>query len=179
MNQHETGTSSAIFDPVGRRKAELDSMGVPDDVHGAARPQYGYLSAKNFAYPDSNKSEGEAVDGYGHIVIRFKDQVRERSTVTFGDSWRLQSNDLGQASPLGSVGHQSIAAQDLAGAGDGVLDSYDAWRAKENMPYIEAQIQDGLSVDDIADVRFHRSQPPPPEMEALLKQRGIAWEYYG
>lgn len=174
-NQHEAGRSSgAIFDPPKRKMIESASMGVGADIVPESRPMYGYLSEKGFGFPPG----ADMAHKYGAITIQFRPQVKDRSTVSFGDSWSLASNKEAQASPAGAVGHQSVSPIYLQNAGGlAALDNYRSW-AGAKMPYIEAHVHDGLDASDIAEIRFPKGFVVSPKLEALLKKRGIAWSNY-
>jgi hypothetical protein len=175
-NQHEVGYSQALFDPKARRRVENESMGVPLDAHVASRPIYGYLAEKS--YKGLEQGDHQQTANYGSAIVRIKEKAMERSTVTFGDSWALQSQKTAIASPLGAVHHLSVPAQWVASEGEGVLDSSVAW-ANAGLPYIEAQVQDGLTVGDIAEIRYHRKQAPSQEVQDGLRAAGISWSLYG
>lgn len=80
-NQFETGSSQAYFDPSFRRALE-EGLGVDETVEGALRPKYGYVEGTIW-------DEAETLNilqGYGDVNVRFKDEVADRTTVSFGDT---------------------------------------------------------------------------------------------
>ena len=65
-----------------RKQAEADKMDMPKSAKAIDRPVYGYIS-----HPDRTLSGSyDRVDHYGNIQIKFKNTVKEKSTVSLGDS---------------------------------------------------------------------------------------------
>jgi DNA polymerase III epsilon subunit-like protein len=80
-NQFETGRSQAYFDPSFRRALE-EGLGVDETVEGALRPKYGYVEGTIWDEAETRV----IIDQYGDVNIRFKDEVADRTTVSFGDT---------------------------------------------------------------------------------------------
>ena len=111
------------------------------------------------------------LDGYGDARIRLKPEIRERTTVTFGDSGSDQEIP---ASSARSVSPYSVMAPTY----EALLGRYGK-RLHEVVTaevggYIEAQYHGGIKVTDIQDVAF--SKTPPPETIAALEKAGIPWK---
>jgi GNAT superfamily N-acetyltransferase len=79
-NQHETRTSlSGSYVPEIRSRAEQEAFGVSEDAPSQSYPKYGYV--------DNAKVPNEEMRTlYGDVTVTFKDSVKDRTTVTFGDS---------------------------------------------------------------------------------------------
>lgn len=171
LNQFEAGASKGIFAPKMRTKVETDGMGTPPDAAPPARPISAYLEKKGFAGAGAHKA-----DPYGKVAVRFKQHIRQRSTVTFGDSLSVISRGVAVATPLSKVGHQSVDVRDIqATNGTDMLDSIDDYNNKIGS-YIEVQVHDGLTLDDVEEVGF----PETPDMatQQALVARGIKWQVY-
>lgn len=80
-NQFETGRSQGYFDPSFRRALE-EGLGVDETVEGALRPKYGYVEGTIWDEAETRV----IIDQYGDVNIRFKDEVADRTTVSFGDT---------------------------------------------------------------------------------------------
>jgi len=80
-NQFETGRSQAYFDPSFRRALE-EGLGVDETVEGALRPKYGYVEGTIWDEAETRN----ILQGYGDVNVRFKDEVADRTTVSFGDT---------------------------------------------------------------------------------------------
>lgn len=169
-NQFQTGGSrAALFDPRGRIRAESAGMGVPEDAPPDQRPVYGYLSDGKVP------PEEEAAHGYGSIVVKLKDSVRERSTVSMGDSLQGATNGEFLASPAGKMSHLSVDPASLAAVGMDALDDYAKFNGKFRT-YIEAQTHGGVKADDIESVRFRRE--PPEAIKRRLAEMKVPWSVY-
>jgi Protein of unknown function (DUF3626) len=176
-SQFETGTSSGALDTRFRTKVETQVLGSKADLKPDERPIYGYLATKDHASSGSPAQEAKLA-GYGDAVIRLKPGVRDRATVTLGDSLArfdqvqarpAQRVDLTMA-PVESTNFQKVHKLLYEGVGKPgqQIDGLSA-----NVSYIEAQYHGGLKVGDIQDVRF-RSRPGS-EVQAALKRHGISW----
>lgn len=172
LTQHETGKSGGGVTAVDMRKdVEARGMGVPKDAPAQVRPVSAYLGRKDFA---TTQDDDRTVTGYGNVVMRLKDSVRDRSTVTHGDSLSEISQGNVMASPLRAVGHESLSAHELAYHGDKALDSPRAFRVAK--PFAEVQVHDGLNVSDIHEIGFHAE--PPAHVKDALASKGIPWRVY-
>jgi hypothetical protein len=155
-----------------RRLAEAVN-GTPEDTPADKRPIYGYVAVNGVepALEPGRKTPGiaerqgqeDVLSVYGKIQVVLRPKVRDRTTVTVGDS--LDELPYVRPSPIDNPSADSIGLHDL--------DSPDFTRTG----YIEAQVHDGVSVDDIAAVVFP-SQPSPATIEQL-KAHGIPWRVLG
>ncbi len=91
-NQHQTGSSSGIYDPNRRAmmedafiQAKLEAQYNPDpaSVANDVRPKYSYLSLQESRPELSIASYSKR---YGNVVALARDEVKVRSTFTPGDS---------------------------------------------------------------------------------------------
>jgi len=152
----------------------------------AGNPIYGFMGG------DEDKT-GSTIDklqemGYGGAVLTLNESVKEKSTLTFGDS--LNSN-VGYYMPehglsdkqLGEVFRPSVPfpANDKTKAYEAFARS--EWRtgatgksmkSKFKLAYVEAQIWGGVSVSDIKSVEF-RDKAPSAEIQSKLSSLNIPW----
>jgi hypothetical protein len=99
LNEHQTGTSGGTMDPALRAQSEDKYIRLnlePTYVDGIKNPvndvraKYSFLSF----YRDSTGQEHSTFDNqYGNIIVTFKDEIKDRSTFTPGDSL----SDVGNA----------------------------------------------------------------------------------
>ena len=160
--QFETGSSGGFYDPMVRTDAEEEGLGIPRDIPVAERPVYGFV-----AIPGESTATS-----YGDIEFRLKDSVKDRSTITAGDS-------------LGVFGDSAIGTP-VRKPGIGCLDRNVAairLRRWDWLGYIEAQIQGGLRTSDIDHVIVHdyggfgRKRGDFTGLEERLKAAKIGFEY--
>lgn len=166
--QFETGTTGGRYDPKLRLKSEESGLGVPNSVPAGERPIYGYF------HDDGKRAELAAQ--YGNVRFVLKDTVKQRSTLTLGDSLGPFAGIADQfavgtpAMKPGIEGADSKAGEYLAGRVDA--------------QFTEAQIQGGLRLGDVQKVVIHRAtlryQQEPERYQRLtdnLKALGISVEY--
>lgn len=168
-NQFQLGKSAAVYDPKGRAIAEARAMGVPMDTPHDQRPIYGYLSSSKIP------PEQEAAEGYGDFIVKLKPHMKERSTISFGDSFRGSTNNEFLSVSSTEASHNAIHPAAIAGAGLGSLDSIEAFNAKQKK-YIEAHMHGGVTPDDIESIRVKGE--PSAELRQRLDASGIKWESY-
>jgi len=154
-SQFEVGRSRGMFDPDTRANTERIRFGYeavwPDgnplnriEFPVEQRPIYGYIG---------DVWEDGATDHYGNVVIRLRDTVDARTTVTGVDSLIFGTRtEYSQAAAVPYVEPTIAMMSTLRGAAD-VLDS----RNLEDLglgEYIEAQVHGQVTLDDIAEVVF-------------------------
>ena len=89
-SQHETHSSDGFLNEEIRKNFEEHFFGCDETMRNEDRPIFGYLSdeddadGKGYAFGPGCAYDGP--DHYGRIAVRFKDEVRERTTMTFRDS---------------------------------------------------------------------------------------------
>lgn len=133
--QFETGRSRGYLSPETRSDAENKGLGFPSGVENnkRLRPIYGYIAGV-----------GSEASSYGEIELIFKKSVRNRTTVTCGDSLGgFQSHD---------VAGTPLIKPDIEGI-DG--SAYDVVRGKLRHEYMEAQIHGGAKISEVETVKFH------------------------
>jgi hypothetical protein len=165
--QFETEESKGTFSPAKRNTAERQGLGYPDGIsdNKTLRPVYGYISGA-----------GTEADTYGEIELVFKESVKNRTTVTCGDS-------LGGFLTSSLCGTPMLSP-DIEGMDGQVEKLYKGNFAKSNL-YMEAQIQGGAHISETATVKFHRQcfsadgiiLPEYYDVESKLLDMGIRVEY--
>jgi hypothetical protein len=152
LNQHDTGTSSGMYDPDWRSIQEYAVLDVPLNASPEERPIYGAVftdeqNDKDWNNLDANdpyaytlRVDNPNLEQYGSWRVELKDDVRERTTVTLGDS--LTTSRLAQ--PINS---------ELTEEAFTVMGGYRPSNTFINpSAYVEAQVHGGVSVDDIARI---------------------------
>ena len=142
--QFETATSNGYYDPTIRRAGEARSQSIPVSVNDAERPIYGYSSVDDF--DESIMTDG--VEQYGVIRFVLKDSVKQRSTMTLGDSLNRKSISM-KMNKTPSVSDVIRATEhDLRGNSMG-------WSGLEDymdFNYLETQIFGGVSMKDVEKI---------------------------
>ncbi len=142
--QYETGQTKGLIDWHGTRKtAERKMFGILDNSDPTERPIYGYMHPKDSA--GANDKE-KLLDTYGKVAVKFKGDIKKRTTFSYNDSLPFGNRNLGCPSSIENPQARSLEW---------------GWVKPdnlENMPYpgqyIEAQIHAGVSVNDIESVTF-------------------------
>lgn len=170
--QHDnTGFSGGYFDPEYRKNISKKMFGWEEEPKATDFEKYGYLSSK-----DTNKAYISNVAGnYGDVLIEFKDEVKDRTTLTFGDSLDdfygkspiptpMRDVDISTAM-FPSDGNDFLDFSEDLAAGkidDAVLDVLDY----SDVYYIELQYHGELTLADIKKVTISESN-----WEALPKKQ--------
>lgn len=157
--QFETGTSGGFFNPDGRKMVENRGLGTPELLSDWQRPVYGYFT-----------TEGHNASHYGAIEFVLKDSVKERTTYTLGDSL----HHFGTGQQTGGTAPRDRAAWDRH-----VDRYYGAKRPSAGVGYIEAQIQGGVSLKDVAKIVIHSESQDYSEIMDTFKAKGIKVEVDG
>lgn len=132
--QFETGKSGGELDTDLRQIAEFWGMGVPHDIDKTKRPLYGY-----FDVPNHRAAE------YGAVDFLLRDDVKDRTTIFLGDS-------------LDDFAHQAAVGTDIRNLDETLFTDENIKSLLENgtVPkYIEAQVHQGVSLADVAQVQLH------------------------
>lgn len=165
-------------------------FGVPDSIADADRPVYGILGQSGFAYGDTR--------------VFFKDEVKNRTTFTLGDSMDGQSSKVNWASDAASgnltrsdfwdsYGQttrllSSLGSEGLFSFGDAPKFEPKPLRGyNKSAPvvsslstfgygYVESQIHGGVKLSDIARIAFPPSYTITGPMQRQLDDAGIAVE---
>lgn len=185
-NQHETGSSSGWLDPELREDFESDYMGVDPDTPDSDKPIYGYASAEDARIED----EPIDLENYGGASLRLSDDVKERSTSTFGDSlganrgWEEGNRDLNfTPTPTADPDEKAFSLDRLPVGHD--EDTHLEMLQNADDPtdlemYNEMQVHGGIDADQIEEVRFNASKEfhksPDDELLDRLDEAGIPYE---
>lgn len=158
-NQHETHTSGGALDPEWRKRAEVNAIGE-ENWSPSTAPIYGYMDTEaNGMYPSAS--------WYGNAQVILKDEVRDRTTITANDSLFIFDSKSAVGTPLNNPGPE--------GLDDRILHNQGGYNQGE---YIEAQIFGGVTVNDIASVRFDRwTADNTPGLTTRLDELGIPYEF--
>lgn len=162
--QHEgvQPSEGVLKSKAARADAEALWFGIPEESDPKKRPVYGYVAVDGIGEP----SKEQRLDQYGRVRVVLKDNVRKRTTVSMGDSlnnkWRVLP------SPIENPNYRSY---------NGTLNRDGKIRytpsSFANVDYAEAQIHDGVSVSDIAEVVFENE--PSAALSAQLAASGVPW----
>ena len=148
--QFTTETSNGSYFPFARAAAELSMFNEPvSSVE--SRPVYGYV-VTNDRY-----IVGGAVEQYGSVRMVLKDDVRDRTTFTVGDS-------LMRGGPIPCPLTGEVSDDRKFAANHGALTELSFIQTSQ---YVEAQVHGGVTVDDIAEIHVpFRYLKPRAERES-------------
>lgn len=167
--QFETKTSGGQYAPDDRRKLEKKLFGYDEDTPDEERPIYGYVRDRTSDEPD-----GRFLDGYGGAEFRLTEEAKDRATFTYGDS--LAANpDVTRGgkpnvipSPVKDPNPRSADVKALQKIADG-----DVERPGDNSYYTEAQIHEGVTMEDVDEVVFQAL--PSDSIQSTLDDADIDW----
>jgi hypothetical protein len=137
-------------------------------VPGELRPIYGYIATSE--QPLGSPGKEHYLDQYGHVAIVFKDEVRRRTSFMVGDSLVDEAlavpfeSPNGDCFPLGPP----ITAMDIRQR-DPLSKGFGDW-----IPYVEAQIHYGASLQDVEYVVLAGSAAYDKDLIALLQKYDIS-----
>jgi hypothetical protein len=138
-----------------RIRLENGTWGIPKDVQ---QPLYGYMDRQiTIPRTTGNTLQDPSVSFYGEIQIILKDDVKNRTTITLGDSLNTNRTpvEINQALEGNLSNAQVSSAVDIG--------AYD---------YYEAQIHGGLSITDIKEIKLNGKTLSAADKQALL-EKGI------
>jgi hypothetical protein len=132
--QFETDTSPTVVAKQTRAVYETAVLDIHPGVDPAKRPVYGYMSVDN----PTQRSVGR----YGEIRFELKPDVKDRTSITFGDSLGhsvipIELNSADESQVFGAVAKYAPRYD---------VDDY------QDRKFIEAQIRGGVDVSEIAAV---------------------------
>ena len=184
--QYETGVSEGWNSPSLRRKFENEYFAIPTDLPDADRPVYGYMPLQ-----DETGKVRHPVQ-YGDQIVVLKPEVRDRATMTFGDSLdgeltgmsldedfddlpkdRLEAAFDGYESGP-AILHEMVGALDASDAVEFDLGGEEAG-VKNKWDYVEAQIHGGINLEDIEKVGINTDNENAKTMALALEKAGIPW----
>jgi hypothetical protein len=135
-----------------REKLENGTWGVPKDVQ---QPLYGYMERKlTIPRTTGNTLQDPSVSMYGQIQVILKDNIKNRTTITLGDSLNTKRTpvEINQALK-GNLSEAQVSSAVDVGAYD----------------YYEAQIHGGLSISDIKEIKLNGETLTIAERQTLLE----------
>jgi hypothetical protein len=135
-----------------RKSLENDTWGIPEN---APQPIYGYMDQKvTIPRETGNTLQDPSVTAYGDIQIILKDEIKNRTTITLGDSLNSKRTPVEINEALaGNLSNAQVSSAVDIGAYD----------------YYEAQIHGGLSITDIKEIRLNGLTISQAEKQALLE----------
>jgi len=160
--QFETGTSKGKLSFTDRAIAAEKGLGIPQNVSNELRPIHGLVK----------EGKCNAMD-YGKVQWVFKDTVRERTTVTFGNSLGGMHAGIQQGAPINKVNGAVF---------EGAGRIYDFVESGRIPKYIEIQIQGPVKLDDVAEILILKSQKGMPDADWVYneaKRLGIPVNWVG
>ena len=174
-NQFDTAESGGLLDNDLRAVNEFTTHGVPPNAKGADRPVYGFIGQPGREHPGSLMQ-------YGDVTLVLKDNARDRTTVTLGDSLntfstpvplkgRLTDRQVSDMTAVSAFSRSSNDYEMVASEGIAALSS--------GKIFMEAQISGGVSRSDISRIVFARRFHVPSEVASLresLADEGIEVE---
>lgn len=164
-----------FYNPEKRREIEAEHLGIPEQLPDVLRPAYGFMETDIERELSMPPTRGSAAENYGRVILRLRDSVRSRSTMSNGDSADFGLFGVPLDGELSD--EQILAAGRIAGsslhdatnlAEEAVAEALDRTYVPKgqnveldenlqdfNLPsYAEVQIHGGFSVDDIEEVSF-------------------------
>lgn len=168
--QFETGKSGGLLDNGKRATFEKKIFGIGDDVI-ENRPIYGYMNNANNYY------DNDMLDGYGKVIVKLDDSVKNRTTFTIGDS--LDTNQLGNTvnSVPTPVKNPNYRSGTYGGYMNLEYSTGDPLIKKGindyGLGYTEAQIHNGVSIKDIDEIIFKNK--PSSTLINKLKDNNVNW----
>jgi len=157
-----------------RMKMENEVFGLTSKSPLSERPVYGFVDQKGLR-------DDKEVMQYGDAKMVLNPDVKERSTVTIGDS--LDTSRAGWEAKFAVTTAPLLASdpnpKDIyypavsEMAIPKLLSSPDKLSGQSLGGYVEAQIHGGIKTSDIARVDFY--DKPSPEVEAALRDNGIPY----
>ena len=191
-SQFETGTSGGFFNPETRRYIEDKYMGIPKDTPDELRPIYGFQLGEG---EGDEVTRSGAAKAYGTIVVKLKDDVRGRTTMTAGDSLDHQLYGIPVDGDVTRERHLAAARRDysqiwdqakqgaMAEIVEDVLGGFYDWEepyediitAGASPHYNEIQVHGGLTLDNVEEIIYPSDWGDDlrNEIIALLDQANI------
>ena len=160
---HSVGYTAGLADRTVRIEVEHGVLGVPADASPCDRPIYGYVHG-------SADELSSRITDYGKILVRLDDGLRQRATVTLGDS--MGSTNRGNWACMSPEPLEQpvllcrFANRDVVSAGN-LVDACDPYYG-----YAEVQIYGPLYPHDIREVVFCYGVPATD----TLRNRLANWE---
>ncbi|MFI9536346.1 hypothetical protein ACIG56_24220 [Nocardia fusca] len=132
-------------------------------------PVYGYVAVDGVRPSQTGRIDALSELNYGNHQIYLKPEVRERTTITVGDS--VVEKERSIPSPLENPSEYSYGAG-MSASRVGLIDrDYTGAQFRSDM-FVEAQMFD-VTVADIDFIALH--EPPRAELRQALDQSGVQW----
>lgn len=173
-NQFETGTSQANLDNELRLEVEKNVCGINNDIDFELRPKYGHLINDKNPPGDNNYH----ANPYGEMQFIFKDNIKDQSTITFGDS--ITNSDNAIATKVNDpklVGLFPKFLKNLASLNKQDLYSKSVSEISKLLTnnqffleYIEVQIHGEINLSDIEQINIPNSMIDSPEIKQLKEK---------
>ena len=181
-NQLEVGKSRGSYSPRDRRRATKSLFFVQETVEDAEHEFYGYLGSKDAL--DDFKNTGSE-DTYGtYISVKFKDDIKDYTTMTVGDSLAAALDNQLIPTKVTDVKHFPVRDYDYARRYEKYQKIKDI--DVENMSikksikeihssYIETQMHGGVTLDmiDSIDILEEELASIPDSLIRKLEKNGI------
>jgi len=181
-NQFETNTSKGSLNQSSRKEASKNLFGTDTKTTDITQYEfYGYLGEKD-VLKDMKANRG--MNHYGDIVVKFKSDVRRRTTFTMDDSLGPGMSGSYVASSLEKVEVVNVrryAAEDLTMKE--LKSQHKISNVSEVTPgmvcntssisYMEAQYHGGLTLDDVDEITFTSGHKPTTKIKEIAKKMGI------
>jgi len=164
-SQFETKASSGLISEKQRMLAEENLYNTKSDSAPEQRTIYGYMSE----HPDGVVARDTFQKQYGGVAVSLKEDVREHTSVTGGDSLNATfagTNAVLLPKKINTADHEIF---------DYMNDPLRFKKASEVYPYLEAQYHGGLKSDAIKEVVFH-AQPESSTLK-LLDEKKIPYRF--
>ena len=177
--QLETGESGGYYSPGDRAEVEKDLFGYPKTLPPSKRPVYGYVGdLQELAYADNDMAQTAGY--YGPVTFVLKDEVRVRTTTTFGDSLgrEMLTPSLIDKVDIGVFGSDDLSMSNIASAALG--------RAPTDIHpynYYEIQMHGGVTLADVDYVilrggdNLGRNKKKFSSLIDKLDKKGVRWVY--
>lgn len=150
---HEVGFTNGMHDP-NKKQFEQNLWG--------AHPTYGYVAPKAQDGTTGGHYD-HAVSMYGPVKVELKDHMKQRSTVTDGDSWV----GIPHPSPATEIDPATTSYKPDSPV---LHHPYGQWEGS----YVEAQVFGGVKPEDIKHVSFATGYPNEMLREKMRKH-GITY----
>jgi len=154
---------------VDRRRLGEEIHGIPAGTDPASRPIYGYVMPDGIRAAGVGGDQGnDLLSAYGRIQVVLRPEVRARTTATIGDSL----DRLFGVQPSAIDNPSAVSAAVSYRWSIGEIDEIFTTEFRRSN-YVEAQINGGVAVSDIAEVIFPST--PSAATQAALERQGIPW----
>lgn len=169
--QFETKTSQGYYNLADRADAEKKGLGIPEDLDPTKRPVYGYFMGA---------ADNDGASGYGEIIFELKHSIKDRTTITQGDSLNGFADGKQIGTPARNPGIGSVKFDDYNQNNPLIKQGYkdNQFSLDRNVAYFEAQIYGGVSMKDVMMIRFGADCFDGKTMQLSDKYADLAEKFY-